>query len=138
LVADLYQAFDVLLNPSMGEGFGIPILEAQASGVPVIASDHSSMSELTQAGWLVAGDPNYDWLQQSYWTWPFIDSIVAALEQAYDQRGNQDLRDGARMFASLYDADLITRDYWPPVLDRLGEPRTVAPLAQREIAARVR
>ena len=44
------RRFDVLLNPSMGEGFGIPILEAQACGVPVIASDHSAMTELTQAG----------------------------------------------------------------------------------------
>jgi glycosyltransferase involved in cell wall biosynthesis len=33
-VADLYAAFDVLANPSLGEGFGIPIVEAQACGVP--------------------------------------------------------------------------------------------------------
>ena len=66
LVANLYQAFDVLLNPSMGEGFGIPILEAQACGVPVIASDHSAMTELTQAGWLVTGDPWWDALQDSF------------------------------------------------------------------------
>ena len=56
VVASLYPAFDVLLNPSMGEGFGIPVLEAQACGVPVISSNHSAMPELTQAGWLVTGD----------------------------------------------------------------------------------
>ena len=47
-MAVLYNAFDVLLNPSWGEGFGIPIMEAQACGVPVITSDHSAMSELTR------------------------------------------------------------------------------------------
>jgi glycosyltransferase involved in cell wall biosynthesis len=134
LVSNLYQAFDVLLNPSMGEGFGVPILEAQACGVPVIASDHSAMSELTQAGWLVAGDPNYDWMQKSYWIWPFVDSIVAALESAYEERDNQELRRGAAAFAGLYDAGLIAEAYWPKVLDALGAPRQVAPLAQGKLA----
>jgi glycosyltransferase involved in cell wall biosynthesis len=137
LVSNLYQAFDVLLNPSMGEGFGIPILEAQACGVPVIASDHSAMSELTQSGWLVAGDPNYDWLQRSYWIWPFVDSIVAALESAYESRGDDDLREGAAMFARLYDADLIARDYWPAVLDKLGRPRETPSLATAALEERL-
>jgi glycosyltransferase involved in cell wall biosynthesis len=133
LVSNLYQAFDVLLNPSMGEGFGIPILEAQACGVPVIASDHSAMSELTQAGWLVAGDPWWDALQDSFYIVPSIDSIVAALDAAYEQRSNQELRAGAAAFAEVYDADLVARHYWPPALEALGAPREVAPLAQQRL-----
>ena len=49
-VAGVMNAFDVLLNPSMSEGFGIPIIEAQACGVPVIVCDHSSMPELVPVG----------------------------------------------------------------------------------------
>ena len=39
-----------ILFPSFYEGFGLPILEAQASGCPVITSDVSSMPEVAGQG----------------------------------------------------------------------------------------
>lgn len=36
---DIYSAADVLLFPSKEEGFGIPMIEAMASGLPVVASN---------------------------------------------------------------------------------------------------
>ena len=45
-MADVYSSFDVLLNPAMGEGFGLPVLEAQACGVPAIVTDFTAMSEV--------------------------------------------------------------------------------------------
>lgn len=39
VVADLYALADALVLPSEAEGFGIPVLEAGAHGVPVICSD---------------------------------------------------------------------------------------------------
>jgi len=41
----LYQAASVFVYPSLFEGFGIPIVEAIVSKVPVIASDSSCLSE---------------------------------------------------------------------------------------------
>ena len=38
-VHELMQAMDMLLFPSVFEGFGITVIEAQAAGLPVIASD---------------------------------------------------------------------------------------------------
>lgn len=42
----LYASAKVLLYPSLYEGFGLPILEAQACGIPVITSNVSSMPEV--------------------------------------------------------------------------------------------
>ncbi len=53
-MVDAYNAMDVLTNVALGQGFGIPILEAQACGTPVIVGDWTSMSELCFAGWKVA------------------------------------------------------------------------------------
>lgn len=127
-MAELYCGFDVLLNPSMGEGFGIPIIEAQACGIPVIASDHSAMSEITQVGWLVGGDPWWDEAQASFGFNPAVDQIVVALEDAYNQRDSEVLRDAARKVGLQYDADLVTVQHWEPVLQELEKPREVAPL----------
>ena len=41
----IYQMAEVMVYPSFFEGFGLPVLEAQASGCPVITSDISSMPE---------------------------------------------------------------------------------------------
>lgn len=41
----LYQLAEMLVYPSVFEGFGLPVIEAQASGCPVITSRSSSMPE---------------------------------------------------------------------------------------------
>jgi glycosyltransferase involved in cell wall biosynthesis len=42
----LYQAANVFLFPSFEEGFGLPVLEAMAYGLPVVASRASSLREV--------------------------------------------------------------------------------------------
>ncbi|MGI8420764.1 MAG: glycosyltransferase family 4 protein [Gaiellaceae bacterium] len=42
---ELYRAASVFVYPSRFEGFGMPVIEAMASGVPVVCSSHPSMDE---------------------------------------------------------------------------------------------
>lgn len=46
----LYASAELLLYPSLYEGFGLPIIEAQASGCPVVTSNISSMPEIAGDG----------------------------------------------------------------------------------------
>ena len=41
----LYRGADVFVYPSLFEGFGIPVLEAMASGTPTVVSNHPSLDE---------------------------------------------------------------------------------------------
>ena len=53
----LYNEAVCVLYPSDYEGFGLPILEAQKTGCPVIAQRSSSIPEVMgDAGWMVAHD----------------------------------------------------------------------------------
>lgn len=46
----LYSAASLFLFPTLYEGFGIPVLEAQACGVPVVTSNCSSLPEVAGDG----------------------------------------------------------------------------------------
>ena len=53
----LYRGARLLVQPSFEEGFGMPVLEAMAAGVPVVASNRGSLPEvLGDAGALVDPD----------------------------------------------------------------------------------
>ena len=51
-MAALYTTASVLLFPSLYEGFGLPVLEAQMCGTPVVCSDAGSLPEVAGAGTL--------------------------------------------------------------------------------------
>jgi glycosyltransferase involved in cell wall biosynthesis len=132
MMAAAYTAMDVLLAPSHGEGFCVPLVEAQACGTPVIATDFSAQTELVGAGWLVTGQPEWDPAQHASYVCPFIHDIVEKLEEAY-AADLPAMQEKAISFASDYDADAVFDGYWRPFLATLEPPAAVAdkPMMER-------
>jgi FkbM family methyltransferase len=118
-VADIYRAADVLTNTSWGEGFGIPIVEAQACGTPVVVTDTTAMPELCGAGWKVPGEVLWHESQGAWARRPLISGIVDAYLQAYEHARSEEMRARAWAFAQDYDADRVLVEFWKPALERL-------------------
>jgi glycosyltransferase involved in cell wall biosynthesis len=55
-IAEAYGRADIVMFPSLAEGFGLPILEGQAAGRPVVTSDRAPMRDVAGAGALLV-DP---------------------------------------------------------------------------------
>jgi glycosyltransferase involved in cell wall biosynthesis len=116
-MARIFGALDVLLNPSWGEGFGIPVLEAQACGIPAIVTDFSAMREVCAAGWHVRHQPHWTALN-SWQAIPDMDDIVSALEECYSLRSYQreKLSKAARQHALGYDSRRVLKEFMLPAL----------------------
>jgi glycosyltransferase involved in cell wall biosynthesis len=69
----LYRGAAVFAYPTFFEGFGIPVLEAMASGTPVLASSHPSLDEACGEA-AIRADPNSP------------EAIAAGIERALDER----------------------------------------------------
>lgn len=117
LMASIYSTFDVLLSPSAGEGFGVPIVEAQACGVPAIVTDFTAMKEVCGAGWKVGCRPQWTG-QRSWQAYPDVEEIVASLEEAYALSASEKtaLSKKARKHAERYDADRVLGTHFLPAL----------------------
>lgn len=120
-VAMLYQAFDVLSGASMNEGFGIPLLEAQACGCPVVSTAWTSMPELTWAGVSVSEGQRF-WTALNSWAFvPKIEAITDAYEDVYEwlHTAPDQVRECAVEGARPYGWDRVVAEYWAPLLAKL-------------------
>ena len=62
IVEALYNIADIFLFPSLDEGFGWPVIEAQACGTPVVSSNNGSLAEVAADSTLNANAADEDLL----------------------------------------------------------------------------
>ena len=145
-MAEAYSAFDVLLFPSRGEGFGVPAIEALACGTPVIASNWTAQAEILghpydieragferyPHGWLVSVMVDYDPHQAAYRGKPDLDEISQALREARAVWSDPELRADVSAAcverSALWDADTVYADYWRPIIAQLAATRLPEPV----------
>jgi len=86
-LAGLYEACDVLVLPSRGEGFGLPLAEAALAGCPAITTAHGGQRDLCDAetAWLVdyrfARAASHLDLAESLWVEPDGADLAATLRR---------------------------------------------------------
>lgn len=136
-MAAVFRSLDVLLSPSLGEGFGVPIVEAQACGTPVIIGDWTSMPELFGTGVMIGKQDatRYPTLQNGDWWIPHPAAVADALEVMYLGRRDELAAVGK---AAEYDADRVLREHLLPVLEEFvpdGPPPAPAAAEVFEVAA---
>lgn len=114
-LAAIYTRANIILAPSMGEGFGLTPLEAAACGTPAIVSDFSAQPELAcEDSYLVSGQLWWHEGRKSFLFQPSIESIREALEHAYQHPVA--VSQHALDLAAQYAADRVWADYWIPYL----------------------
>jgi glycosyltransferase involved in cell wall biosynthesis len=113
-----YGCLDVLSACAWAEGFGLPLVEAQAAGVPVVATRAASMTELCGAGWLAGGERFWNYQHEAWWLKPSVTAIARSYEKAFACAGRK--AGQAREFAVQYDAKRVLKEHWEPVLAALS------------------
>ena len=86
----LFRLADVVAMPSLSEGFGLVVLEALCSGVPVVVSHIAPFTEYLQAGDCSWADP-LD-----------VDSIADAIQQALAHADRQRIAASAARLAAQF------------------------------------
>jgi len=95
-LAQIFRSADCFVLPYRGEGFGLPVLEAMACGVPPIVSDGGATDDFVDqsVGWKIRTvrrelEPNVPPFPTVTTPWllePQVDSLVEIMRYAYEHR----------------------------------------------------
>jgi len=124
-IRNVYRACDVLVSPSTGEGFNLPLVEAQACGKPGIAMDWTATRDTLWAGWKITREHGeLEWEPSGSLR---LRAHVNALEYAIGQAATVDdatrakLSTLAREGALQYEINHVVSTHWVPVLAQIDQ-----------------
>jgi glycosyltransferase involved in cell wall biosynthesis len=119
---EIYNAMDCLVAPSTNEGFGIPIIEAQSAGIPVITNNCTSMPELIKAG-TTGYLTEVQWKRITpmlgYVGHPSVESVYNCMMSIYKKDRVKMGEEARRWIIENFDADLVFNRDWVPFLSRM-------------------
>lgn len=133
-VRDLYRASDVLLAPSEGEGFCVPVIEAAACGTPAIVSDFTAFREVHKTGVRIPSDDLK--CGERYWNplgatrfRPTRAGILQALKVTRAIEDKNTVRTDARKSALRYNLKDVMTLHWLPLMAQIEQQIVEAVLA---------
>jgi glycosyltransferase involved in cell wall biosynthesis len=126
---DLYRSADVFVLPSKGEAWGLPIIEAAATGLPIISTMYSGHKEFLQSiessvlsvdhtlGPINCAEFKYFYPTEDgnygNWAMPKPESIAAAMHRVYQNLNNFKVQ-------ARDNAEIIRQQYsWQRCVDRV-------------------
>lgn len=124
VIAKEMNAFDCLLQPSQSEGFGLPIIEAQACGVPVITTDFTAQAELVVPGktGLLTKIMQRRWTPlQGYIGIADVYDLETKMEEMFGMLNKQnDMANNCRQhIVKNYNIDTTYETMWVPTIEQL-------------------
>ncbi|HET9076925.1 MAG TPA: glycosyltransferase [Acidimicrobiales bacterium] len=139
-LAMLYRSCDVLVHPYRGEGFGLPVAEAMACGIPVIVTGSGACLDFCDdtTGWLVEATeiPGtlVDWTPGPagfWWADPDRDHLRHLMRRAVEDDGARRTRGAAarRRIAEGFTWDIATGRAAGRLRAVMGIPPTMARIA---------
>ena len=120
-LGSLYRSADCFVLPTRGEGWGLPILEAMACGLPVIATDWSGQTEFFHGGVgyplrvrrLVAANAKCPYYLGWRWADPDEEHLIALMRYVYEHPGE------ARQVGARAAQEAAARWTWAHAAERI-------------------
>lgn len=114
-----FNSLNLLSNASFAEGFGLPILEAQACGVPAVATNASAMPELATV--TIGGEEFWNPIHRAWWKRPDVGSLAVHYSafRADWSTGQLEPPETLSEKMARFDVDRVAREHWKPLLDSL-------------------
>lgn len=114
-MSKFFNCLDCLLAPSQSEGFGLPIIEAESCGVPVITTDWTAMTENiinSKTGFLVKVSAKRWTAGNCYFGVPDTKDLLDKMEKIYKVDRVQMSKNARDYVLSKYDFDKVLLPKW--------------------------